>query len=43
MTEVACEALKCDRGRVCSSVTERLREYQGKEAVGLYQSDRVQV
>ena len=30
VTEVACEALKCDRGRVCSSVTERLREYQGR-------------
>ena len=30
VTEVTCEALKCDRGRVCSSVTERLREYQGR-------------
>ena len=30
VTEVACEALKCDRGRVCSSVTERLRGYQGR-------------
>ena len=30
VTEVACEALKCDRGRVCSSVTERLRGYFGR-------------